>query len=143
MKQAEVRYYFDADIIGLGQIFCKLRSDCTYPGDLGGVVYKRQRPKCVVEKTEVPDADWIPQVTEQGLIIITRDNQIQRHVAEVQAVRKYKARMVVLPGKKAGNKWNQLEILMIQWREIEKLQKESGPFIYQASRSNLKKMPIC
>lgn len=142
MKQAEVRYYFDADIIGLGQIFCKLRSDCTYPGDPGGVVYKRQRPKCVVEKTNVPDADWIPQVTEQGLIILTRDNKIQRHVAEAQAVRKYKARMVVLPGKKAENKWGQLEIVMTQWREIENLCDKSGPFIYMVNRTALPEMDI-
>lgn len=142
MKQAVVRYYFDADILDVGKLISSLRSDCTYPGDPGAEIHKHKRLKCVVENTDIPDADWIPQVTKQDLIIITRDNKIQHRVAEVQAVLKYKARVVVLLGKVAKTTWDKLEILMIQWRRIEKLQEKSGPFIYQASRSNLKKVPI-
>lgn len=31
MKPAEVRFYFDADILGLGKLISGLRPDCTYP----------------------------------------------------------------------------------------------------------------
>jgi hypothetical protein len=34
-KEAEVRIYVDADIMGLGLILAALRNDVTYPGDPG------------------------------------------------------------------------------------------------------------
>jgi hypothetical protein len=41
IKPAEVRYYFDADVLGLGKTVTRLRPDATYPGDPGGVLHKR------------------------------------------------------------------------------------------------------
>ena len=37
MKSAEVRFYFDADILGLGELVSGLRAD-RLPGDPGAVV---------------------------------------------------------------------------------------------------------
>jgi hypothetical protein len=31
-----VRFYFDADVLGLAKVMVQLRSDVTYPGDPGG-----------------------------------------------------------------------------------------------------------
>jgi hypothetical protein len=39
---AQVRYYIDADLLGLAKILVQLRSDVTYPGDPGGIVHRRQ-----------------------------------------------------------------------------------------------------
>jgi hypothetical protein len=36
IKPAEVRYYIDADILGLARVLAALRPDVTYPGDPGG-----------------------------------------------------------------------------------------------------------
>lgn len=142
MKRAEVRFYFDADILGLGKLISGLRSDCTYPGDHGAVVHKRQRPACVVSSPATPDPVWIPQVTAAGLLIITRDARIQRRVAEVQAVVEHGAAMVALASQDARTLWDQLEVLMRQWRAIEKLHGLPGPFIYRASRTTLSKLDL-
>lgn len=66
MKPAEVRFYFDADILGLGKLIAGLRPDCTFPGDPGAVIHKRQRPACSVTSPSVDDTIWIPQVTAEG-----------------------------------------------------------------------------
>jgi len=47
-KPAIVRFYFDADVLGLAKILVTLRSDVTYPGDPGGVVHRRARPACPI-----------------------------------------------------------------------------------------------
>ena len=53
------------------------------------------------------------------------------------AVVQHNARLVVLTSADANTVWDQLELLMTQWRRIEKLHKLQGPFIYRASRSKL------
>jgi hypothetical protein len=36
---ATVRFYLDADVLGLAKVLVQLRNDVTYPGDPGGVVH--------------------------------------------------------------------------------------------------------
>ena len=142
MKPAEVRFYFDADVLGLGKLISGLRPDCTYPGDPGAVIHKRQRPPCSITATATPDTEWIPRVTAEGLLIITRDAKIQRRVAEVQAIVEHGATMVALTSKDATTLWNQLEVFMTQWRNIEQLHSLPGPIIYRASRTALTKLDL-
>ena len=142
MKSAVVRFYFDADILGLGKLLAGLRNDCTYPGDPGAVIHKRTRPPCLVSGTDTPDEDWIPVVTDAGYMIITRDAQIGRRVAGLTAVVEHGARMVVLAAPDSRTRWDQLEVFMRQWRAIERLLKIGGPFIYRASRTALRKEDV-
>lgn len=65
VKLADVRFYCDADILGLAKVLVSLRSDVTYPGDPGGTVHARKRPPCIVTKPNTPDDIWIPQVAER------------------------------------------------------------------------------
>lgn len=137
MKPATVRYYFDADILGLGKVVAGLRPDATYPGDPGDIIHKSQRPPCAVVSTDVDDVDWIPYVADKGMIAISRDAKISRRVAEVDTVVQHGARLVVLSSADARTVWEQLEVLMCQWRRIEQLVGLTGPFIYRASRTQL------
>jgi hypothetical protein len=137
VKPADVRFYCDADILGLAKVLVTLRSDVTYPGDPGGTVHARERPACVIEKANTPDDIWIPKVAERGWLIITRDSRIQDHRAEIAAVKDNAAKMVALSSKDAGSTWLQLEVVMSQWRKIEALVDEDGPFIQRAFRSGL------
>jgi PIN like domain len=134
-RPATVRFYFDADILGLGKTLARLRPDITYPGDPGDTIHKRARPACPITKTSTPDEDWIPEVARRGWLIITRDSRIQEHRAEVAAVRDNGARMIALASRDAGGTWAQLEIFFTQWRRIEATLDEPGPFIYTASRT--------
>ena len=133
-RPADVRFYFDADLLGLAKLVCRERADCTFPGDLGGRVKKRERPPCPIISPDAKDADWIPVVAARGWLIITRDRHIQDRPQEKAAVRNHGAKMVNLGSKDAGTTWNQLEVLMTRWREIEVLPELPGPFIYVASR---------
>jgi len=141
-RPAEVRFYCDADILGLAKVLAGLRSDVTYPGDPGALVHKRQRPACPITTPQTPDDDWIPEIARPGWLIITRDSRIQEHRAEVAAVRDYGAKMVALSSRDAGSSWLQLEVVMRQWRAIEQLAEADGPFIWRASRSGLAKVSL-
>lgn len=141
-RPAVVRFYFDADLLGLAKVLTALRPDMTYPGDPGGVVHKRERPSCVIIDRSTLDEVWIPQVAAQGWVILTRDSRIQDQPAEIGAVRAYGARMVALAGADAGTVWAQLELFMTQWRRIQACVDEPGPFIYSATRTTFRAVPL-
>lgn len=132
---ADVRFYVDADVLGLAKAIVRLRNDVTFPGDPGGVLHRRQRAACPVTEPSTPDPVWIPEVTRRGWLIITRDSNIAVRRAEIVAVRESGARMVALGGTDAIGTWAQLEVLMRWWRSIERLLDEDGPFIYRATRT--------
>jgi hypothetical protein len=142
VKPAAVRYYVDADVLGLAKILVQVRNDVTYLGDPGGVLFRRARPACVVTTPAVLDPVWIPEATRQGWLIITRDANIADNRAEIDAVRTAGARMVALAGRKAIGTWAQLEVLLSRWREIEALLNQPGPFIYSATRTRLRHVPL-
>lgn len=134
-RAAQVRFYVDADIRGLGIILGSLRSDVTYPGDPGALIHKRQRPRCPITSTDLLDTDWIPPVASRGWLIITRDHKIIENRNEIAAVRENGAKMVALNQQDARTKWGQLEVFMTQWRSIEAMTTKRGPFIWRASRT--------
>jgi PIN like domain len=141
-KPATVRFYFDADILGLAKIIAQLRGDVTFPGDVGGTVHKRTRPACPIEKTATRDHEWIPVVAAHGWLIITRDRHIQERRAELAAVRDHGARLVALAGADATGTWAQLEVLMAQWRRLEALLDEPAPLVRSATRTSLRPVSL-
>lgn len=141
-KPAQVRFYVDADLLGLAKVLVQMRADVTFPSDPGGTLRRRIRPPCAIERVSTPDPEWIPFVASQGWLIITRDKRIQSRIAERVAVLRTGARMVNLAGPDAGDTWRQLEIVMINWRRIEQLLDAPGPFIYSASRTTLRPIEL-
>jgi hypothetical protein len=141
-KPALVRFYFDADVLGLAKILVQVRADVTYPGDPGGTLHRRTRPACPITTTAVKDDVWIPQVASLGWLIITRDSRITKSRAEISAVRDSGARMVALAGPEAVGTWAQLEALCCQWRALERRLDEPGPFIYSATRTALRPVSL-
>jgi hypothetical protein len=141
-KPADVRFYFDADILGLAKILVQVRADVTYPGDPGGTMHRRARPPCPITSPDVKDDVWIPQVAKLGWLIITRDSRIASNRAEIAAVRDSGARMVALSGPETIGNWAQLEVLCCQWRAIERRSTESGPFIYSVTRTALRPVSL-
>ena len=141
-RPANVRFYVDADVLGLAKILVQLRPDVTYPGDPGGVIHKRRRDACPITSPGILDTVWIPEVTRHGWLIITRDSNIAANRAEITAVRDNDARMVALAGRDAIGTWAQLEVLMTQWRHIEALLDTPGPFIFSATRTTLRRIDL-
>jgi hypothetical protein len=142
LRAAHIRIYVDADILGLGKILGALRNDVTYPGDPGAVIHKRQRAPCPITSPDVLDTDWIPEVAVRGWLIVTRDSMIAQNRNEIAAVRDNKAKMVALNQRDAQTKWGQLEVFMTQWRRIDALTSEPGPFILRASRTAMTLIPL-
>lgn len=141
-KPAAVRFYFDADVLGLAKVIASLRSDATYPGDRGATIHRRARPACLITTPATPDSEWIPAVAREGWLIITRDGRIRERRAEIAAVRDNDARMVALSGREATGVWAQLEILMSQWRRIESLLEAPAPLVWAANRSGLRAVDL-
>ena len=96
----------------------------------------RVRARCPITDTSTDDKIWIPETARQGWLIITRDRRIQEHRAEIEAVRSSGARMVNLASDEAVNTFMQLEVLMCQWRRVEAMLEEKGPFIYALARTS-------
>ena len=142
VRAADVRFYIDADILGLAKVLAGLRPDVTYPGDPGTTIHRRSRPACPISNPGTDDDAWIPEVTAYGWLIVTRDKHIQSRPAEITAVRNAGARMVALAGEEAKGTWDQLEVFMAQWRAIKALLDEPGPFIYAATRTALRAVPL-
>ncbi|MGZ3383184.1 MAG: PIN-like domain-containing protein, partial [Isosphaeraceae bacterium] len=86
-RPAVVRFYVDADVLGLAKVLVQVRNDVTYPGDPGGALHRRVRPSCPISDTAARDEAWIPEVTRHGWLIITRDRNIATNPAEIAAVR--------------------------------------------------------
>jgi hypothetical protein len=142
-KPAIVRYYVDADVLGLAKILVQVRGDFTYPGDPGGPVKGgRVRAPCTITQVDTDDEIWIPETARQGWLIITRDRHIQDHRAEIEAVRSSGARMVNFAGEEAIGTFAQLEVLMSQWRRITSLLEEEGPYIYALTRTKLRRLEL-
>lgn len=131
-KPAVVRFYLDADVLGLARSVAALRSDTSYPGDPGAIIKRRELAACPVADPATKDDVWIPQVASLGWLIVTRDSRIQQHRAEIEAVKASNARMVALSGDEARGTWQQLEDLA----------GHAGPFIYTATYRTLKSVAL-
>jgi hypothetical protein len=105
-KPAIVRYYVDADVLGLAKILTQIRGDVTYP--CGPVKGGRVRAPCTITQVDTDDEIWIPETARQGWLIITRDRHIQDHRAEIEAVRSSGARMINLAGEEAIERFSSL-----------------------------------
>jgi hypothetical protein len=134
-----IRFYLDADLLGVAKMLADVRPDVTYPGDPGGRGPDGlDRPACPVQPGD-KDVDWIPRVALAGWVIITRDRHIQHRPAEREALVAARARMVRLDARQGLNKWHQLEIIVTQWRRFEELAELPGPWLYMATRTSLRK----
>lgn len=138
-KPAKLRFYVDADTLGLAQLLTAVRSDVTYPGDPGGVIDGRERPACDIDPA-TPDHEWIPLVAEKGLVVITRDRRISQRTAEKAAVREAGGRHVAITSQQPLRKFEILEVVVCQWRKIEEFTNLSGPFIYGITRTSIRKL---
>ena len=131
-----VRFYIDADLLGVAKLLVQVRADVTYPGDTGGLGPDHQhRPACPI-RPGAKDTEWIPTVAASGWVVVTRDRRIKSKPSERDAVREHSARIVALDARRQLNKWEQLEIIVCQWRKLETLTELPGPWIYRASRAD-------
>jgi hypothetical protein len=138
VKPGDVRFYLDADILGLSSLagFGPTSRTPAFQAS------RSQASKTCVRHHHASHEGFRlnPAGQRQNLLIVTRDSKIQQHSAEIAAVVDNQGRMVALSSGDASTVWGQLEVVMTQWRRIEELWELPGPFIYTATRTVLKKV---
>ena len=141
VRTASVRLYSTLTSLGWASCSPLVRSYVTYPGDPGGALHKSRRPPCPITTPHTRDLDWIPVVARAGWVAITRDHHIQDHRGQVPAVRGHSLRLVALSAPGARTTWEQLEVLMCQWRAIGALVDKEGPLLSVATRRRSDRSP--
>lgn len=76
------------------------------------------------------------------MAIITRDRRIAERTSEKNAVVAAAARMFAITSAEQLDNWGLLEIVVTQWRRIEKAAEEAGPYIYSLTRTTMHKIDL-
>ena len=128
-RDGPIRFFFDEDTLGIGQVMAMARGDCIYAGHDRSPV----RPG-----TE--DVDWIPAVSAEGWIVVGRDKKIRSRPAERAALAEYPLRMLVLTAAGNLNVWEQLRVLAARWDRIEELSVVPAPWMYAVTRNGVREI---
>ena len=92
---------------------------------------------CPIVDPSVLDRDWIPIVAQAGLTVITRDRRITSRPSELEAVKMHGLKLVVVTTKENLRLWGLLEIVVGNWRAIER-------FMKRPARSRIgSAVPVC
>ncbi len=143
-----VRFYVDADTLGLAHVLVTIRGDVTYPGDPGGKFKRLVRPACPITRTRTPDHEWLPVVAQQGWLVITRDQNLRSKTVEKESILRYGAKVLTIVNarRRKGveppklDVFRQLRILLTHWENVEGLLELPGPFIYDVSQTGIHKI---
>ncbi len=137
------RWYVDADTLGLAHVLVRARPDVTFPGDDGSRhVAKWTLPPSPVQRTDTLDTEWIPKVAAANLAIISRDRAISRRRVEIDAVLAAGAQMFAITDPGPLRVWDQLEIVVHRWRDIEERRQRPGPFIFALTRTRMTEIEL-
>jgi hypothetical protein len=77
---------------------------------------------------------------ERELYTVAGAARILRVSAERQAIMDHAAKLFAISSPAVLNKWQQLEILMARWRDIERISQQRGPFIHALSYTNARQI---
>ncbi len=135
---ARIRYYVDADILGLAKLLVQIRTDVTYPADPGGPGRdKRLRPPCPVTTPKTPDEEWLPIVATAGWIAITKDSAIGGTPRLRDLANRYDARLIAIAARGKMRTWGHLVVITSMWDRMDDLLDVPGPWMYRATRGRL------
>jgi len=143
-----VRYYVDADTLGLAHVLVTIRGDVTYPGDPGGRFKRLVRPACPIARTRTPDHEWLPVAAENGWLVITRDQNLRNKTVEIETILRHGAKVITIVNSRTHkgveppklDVFRQLRVLLMHWDDIEGLLDLPGPFIYDISLTGIHKI---
>lgn len=77
-----------------------------------------------------PDVEVIRTIAAQNWVLFTRDKRLRNRIAEVDAIRREKAKCVVLAQRASMTAWALLQRVVCSWEEIEtQADARTGPFI--------------
>ncbi len=128
-RDGPIRFFFDESALGIGQVMATARSDCVFP----------THPRSPI-RAGTDDADWIPEASSRGWIVVGRDKKIRTRPAEWAVLAQYPLRMLVLTTVGNLDVWGQLRVLVARWDRIEELSTAPAPWMYAVTKNGLREM---
>ncbi|MCE2528354.1 MAG: hypothetical protein J4G11_00605 [Acidimicrobiia bacterium] len=128
-RDGPIRFFFDESALGIGQVMATARSDCVFP----------THPRSPI-RAGTDDADWIPEASSRGWIVVGRDKKIRTRPAEWAVLAQYPLRMLVLTTVGNLDVWGQLRVLVACWDRIEELSTAPAPWMYAVTKNGLREM---
>lgn len=88
---------------------------------------------------KLPDPDWIHEMTEKGLVLLSKDAQIRKvHADDVVSAN---ARVFLIPDQQSPAA-AMIERYVNSASRIARAARQSGPFIYMVHRDNMKRVQL-
>jgi hypothetical protein len=81
------------------------------------------------------DEEWLPQVTELGMVVVTRDKSMALYPAGREALASSGAVVVCNADGGGFTTWDFFELLIKRWSKIEEIAASSEPGVYFYTRS--------
>ncbi len=126
---ARLRFFVDESSLGIGKTLAIARRDVIHCG----------HPLIPEVPLGASDEVWIPAVATRGLVVIARDKRIRTKPAELLAMRQHGLRVFWISGKRDMSTWDNLNLLVRRWPDIERLldQNVPGPWFRAVTEKKL------
>jgi PIN like domain len=131
---AEVRFFADESVLGLGKALTIARRDFIHSG----------HPLIPRAPVGALDTEWIPEVADRKLIVVARDKRIRTKPAELRLLREHGLRVFWIAGKRDLATWDYLVRVVRRWDEIERriASQGAGPWFVAINDGNLTDIPL-
>jgi hypothetical protein len=131
---AELRFFVDESLLGLGKSLAFARKDVVYAG----------HPLVSGAPTGATDDEWIPAVASQGLIVIGRDRHMRTRPGEVALWKAHELRVFYIAGKRDPTTWDYVGRLVRRWPDIEHVAatRGSGPWFFHILDRTVREVPL-
>lgn len=94
----------------------------------------------------IKDEDWIPELGQEGAVVITRDFNIARRKHQLELCKKHGLSVIFIQETSKKNGLSVMEIVALlakNWHEIQKITLGFKPFLYQINRrGKIEELPV-
>ena len=113
---AQLRFFFDESVLGLGKAMAIARKDVVHTGH--------------ALVPEIPlgceDVDWMPAVARRRLVVVARDKRIRTKPAELKALREHGLRVFWIAGKRDLSNWEALVRVVVHGGDGRRVERAPG-----------------
>lgn len=89
---------------------------------------------CPTIRPDTKDPVWLPEAGRHGWVVLLRDKHIRSRPGEREALLKHGLHAFCLTRSGNSSKWDQLGLLVVNWKAIERIALEvPGPYIYSVT----------
>lgn len=133
-RRAELRFFADESVLGLGKVLTPARHDFVHAG----------HPMIPEVPLGALDPVWIPEIAARNLTVIARDRRIRSKPGELALLKLHGLRVFWIAGKKDLATWDYLVLTVRHWNAIEKTcaTRGPGPWFMSINEANIREIPL-